>query len=348
MPSPPHVRWLRKQLDEFDAAPEMAMRNAPLWREKVRLSRSVPMVTSVTVTTLLACVAVGMSVTPTPPHRSARAELPHEAPILDEWRQSEPRDTDEERAALGSTAPPIGSFAPSSGNVFGSGGLEPAATAALPACGTSRDCRRYPVRVVVEVALYDRFEPLARLRHRFVHALSELQFNLCQLRAQVLTNCVALYDIVPVPVLRADVCEAQEIERFRLPLSPSFPVLLGESPELNRARLFWVQSKSELCQPFPEFLQESVCFGPVLEPEHIVVRIAHHNDVAPRELPAPGVHLRGAAFRFNAKKLSRSGPTVRWRSKAVNFVPFLSRATLRTPANLWDTRASLCVEYVLG
>src|SRR5215470_5685795 len=49
-----------------------------------------------------ATVAVGMPVAQHPPHRSPRAALPHEALILDEWRQSELGDTDEEHAALGS------------------------------------------------------------------------------------------------------------------------------------------------------------------------------------------------------------------------------------------------------
>jgi len=49
-----HVRWLRKQLTELDAALEQAIRNSPLWSEKARLLRGVPAVGSVTVLTLLA------------------------------------------------------------------------------------------------------------------------------------------------------------------------------------------------------------------------------------------------------------------------------------------------------
>jgi transposase len=49
-----HIRWLRKQLGELDAAMEQAIRRSPLWSEKARLLRSVPAVGSVTVTTLLA------------------------------------------------------------------------------------------------------------------------------------------------------------------------------------------------------------------------------------------------------------------------------------------------------
>src|SRR6516165_8586984 len=36
-----HVRWLRKQLADLDAALERAIRNSPLWSEKARLLRSV-------------------------------------------------------------------------------------------------------------------------------------------------------------------------------------------------------------------------------------------------------------------------------------------------------------------
>jgi transposase len=49
-----HLRWLRKQLAELDAALEEAIRRSPLWYEKAKLLRSVPAVGSVTVTTLLA------------------------------------------------------------------------------------------------------------------------------------------------------------------------------------------------------------------------------------------------------------------------------------------------------
>ena len=49
-----HITWLRKQLAEFDAILEEAIRRSPLWCEKATFLRSVPAVGSVTVTTLLA------------------------------------------------------------------------------------------------------------------------------------------------------------------------------------------------------------------------------------------------------------------------------------------------------
>ena len=95
-------------------------------------------------------------------------------------------------------------------------------------------------RVVVEVALHDRPEPLPGCRHRFVHALPELLLDFCQLRAHALAYRLALHRKVPVPVFPADVRESQKIERFGLPFSSLFPVLLGKSPELDPARFVWV------------------------------------------------------------------------------------------------------------
>ncbi len=46
-------------------------------------------------------------------------------------------------------------------------------------------------RVVVEVALYDRLEPLPGLGHRIVHALVELLLDLSQLSSHALADCRA-------------------------------------------------------------------------------------------------------------------------------------------------------------
>ena len=95
-------------------------------------------------------------------------------------------------------------------------------------------------RVIVEVALHDRLEPLSGFSHRFVHALPELLLNFCQLPPQALAYRVALHRKVPVPVFPADVRESQKIERFGLPFSSPFPVSLGHSSELDPARFVWV------------------------------------------------------------------------------------------------------------
>ena len=88
-----------------------------------------------------------------------------------------------------------------------------------------------------------------------------------QLRPHALADRVALHRKVPVPVLPADVRESQKVERLGLPFSSLFPVLFGKPPELNPARFVWVQFQPELSQPLPKFRQETVCVGPVLEPE---------------------------------------------------------------------------------
>jgi hypothetical protein len=46
-------------------------------------------------------------------------------------------------------------------------------------------------RIVVEVALHDRFEPLAGLAHRIVHTLTELLLNLPQLRSHAFADRLA-------------------------------------------------------------------------------------------------------------------------------------------------------------
>src|SRR5216683_1674570 len=92
-------------------------------------------------------------------------------------------------------------------------------------------------RVVVEVALHDRLEPLSGVGHGIVHALAELLLNLSQLSSHALADRGAPHHESPQSVLPADVLEAQKVERFRFAFSSSFPVLFGKPPELNPARL---------------------------------------------------------------------------------------------------------------
>jgi hypothetical protein len=48
------------------------------------------------------------------------------------------------------------------------------------------------------------------------------------------------------------------------PLDP-IPALFGVSPELDPARFVWMEFQPKLPQPFPEVLQKTVRFPPVLE-----------------------------------------------------------------------------------
>ncbi len=96
-------------------------------------------------------------------------------------------------------------------------------------------------RVVVEVALDDRREPLAGLGHGIVHALTELLLNLSQLGSHALADRRAPHHESPQSVLPADVLEAQKVERFRSTFPSSFPVLFGKPTELNPARLIGME-----------------------------------------------------------------------------------------------------------
>ena len=90
-------------------------------------------------------------------------------------------------------------------------------------CRQAVDVSRY--RVVVEVALHDRPEPCAGLRHRIMHAADELLLDLQQLGPHPLADCLALQRKAPIPVLPADMREAQKVERLGFSFSSSFPVL---------------------------------------------------------------------------------------------------------------------------
>ena len=105
--------------------------------------------------------------------------------------------------------------------------------------------------VVVEVALYHRFEPFSSLRDRIMHAQPELLLDFSQLHPQPLTDRVTLHRKTPVPIFPANVRETQEIECLRLSFSSLFPVLFSEPPELNPARFIWMKLQPKLSQPLP-------------------------------------------------------------------------------------------------
>jgi hypothetical protein len=145
-------------------------------------------------------------------------------------------------------------------------------------------------RVVVEVALHDRPEPLTRWRNRIVPTLPELLLNFLQLPPQTLGDRLPLHGKLPSPVLPADMREAQKVERFRLAFSSTFPVQLGKRPELDPARFVGMQFQSKLPQPFPEILQKAVGFRLRLESEDRIIGITHDDHVSPCVLLTPRLH----------------------------------------------------------
>src|ERR1022692_1996109 len=102
----------------------------------------------------------------------------------------------------------------------------------LPPVPDSRIAERlkpFPVagnRVIVEVALPDRPQPLPRLRNRIVHALPQLLPDFLQFRAHPLAYRLPLHGEAPgCPGPPTHVGESQKIERLRLAFPSPLPVL---------------------------------------------------------------------------------------------------------------------------
>ena len=68
-------------------------------------------------------------------------------------------------------------------------------------------------RVVVEVALHDRFKPLAGLGQGIVHSLAELRLDESKLGPHALADRLAPNCIPSQAILPTNVGKAQEIER---------------------------------------------------------------------------------------------------------------------------------------
>ena len=109
-------------------------------------------------------------------------------------------------------------------------------------------------RVVVEVTLHHRLEPLSGLLNRIMRAVQELLLDFLKLGSHPLADRLSLHHKVPVPFLPADMREAEKVECLGFSFSSPFPVAFGKLPELNPARLIWVQFQPKLSQPFPKVL----------------------------------------------------------------------------------------------
>ena len=120
-------------------------------------------------------------------------------------------------------------------------------------------------RIVVEVALHNRLEPLAGLTHGIVLTRTELLLDLPQLRPHAFADRLALYREPPQLVLPADAREARKVERLGLAFSSTFPVLFGESAELDPSRFIWLELQSKLSHSFPKIFQKAIGFGLMLE-----------------------------------------------------------------------------------
>src|SRR5215211_257817 len=88
-------------------------------------------------------------------------------------------------------------------------------------------------RVVGEVTAHHACQPLPLVGDGSMPASLELVLDLSELGPHPLGGCDALEHEPPGLGLRADVREAQEVERFRLPDAPCLPALDGEPAELD-------------------------------------------------------------------------------------------------------------------
>jgi hypothetical protein len=89
------------------------------------------------------------------------------------------------------------------------------------------------------------------VRHRLVPPPAEVLLKFPQLPSQAFGDRPASHDEGSVPVLPADMREAQKVERLGLAFPSLFPAFLGEAPKLDPARLVRVQFQPKLRQPFP-------------------------------------------------------------------------------------------------
>jgi hypothetical protein len=123
---------------------------------------------------------------------------------------------------------------------------------------------RHPV--VPDVPSNHRAQPCPHLRDRVVQATAELGLHLAQLGLQPLPDRLPHHRESPVPLLPADMREAEEVERLRLPLAGALPALGRERSELQQPRLLGVQLQAELRKPLAQLSQAPLGIRPVLKP----------------------------------------------------------------------------------
>src|SRR5687768_11025907 len=104
-------------------------------------------------------------------------------------------------------------------------------------------------RMVVEIPLNNRLEPLPGLGRCLMSALAELLIQGFQLRHHALprrltTDC----EVARLSVPLADMREPQKVERFRLAFAPLLPVRDGVWPELDQACFLRMEFQPELLQ----------------------------------------------------------------------------------------------------
>jgi hypothetical protein len=78
----------------------------------------------------------------------------------------------------------------------------------------------------------------------------------------------------------AIVCQPEEVERFRLTQTTPRSTLGSVSAELNESGLFRMQTERERREAFSEIVQETLRITPMLEPDDLIIGVAHDDHVA--------------------------------------------------------------------
>jgi len=120
-----------------------------------------------------------------------------------------------------------------------------------------------------------------------MHAPPQADLHLLQLGLHALANRLPKHHEPSLPCLSADVRKAEEVEGLWLTQTSALSVLCRMASELDQSRLLRVQFQLELLHSFFQFRPESFGLVFVLEPNHDVVRITHHDYIAVRTLLTP-------------------------------------------------------------
>src|ERR1035441_712133 len=233
-------------------------------------------------------VAVGIQISPYPPHRSGLADFPHTAPTSGNDAHTAQRKrmihAHRRKPVVDQAQHPI----PRYSAVLAAARQRPMPE---PAYLESERTQRVAVHghsVVADVSTHHRPQPLACVLDGRVHSLSQLGFYRVQLRLLPLANCLPYHRKVTVaPLLPADMREAEKVERLRLPYSAPLSVSDRERSELQKPRFVGMQFQAELPKPLSKFCQELPGIRFTLEPNHDVVRVSHDDYIAMRLLATP-------------------------------------------------------------